>query len=224
MTSLMTSLTTANLHHTLHPMLMASNLNNSLPPMSNRNDLGMDIQLGVSPTTNSEVRGRNPSPSAKSSRDSSLASSGCSTPYHKRMEIDIIPGTDESNAESLELLYETAQEKEIRVSMVANQQTNQQTPTRPPGGINEATPTHGQHKEDVINIQIPYDINAPTELDLWSGSFHPISLHRSIEHFASNSKNIKVTLNFLAKYIQNKQVNGNMANDLNDFDGMGDAI
>ena len=169
--------------------------------MSNRNDLGMDIQLGVSPTTNSEVRKRNPSPSAKSSRDSSLASSGCSTPYHKRMEIDIIPGTDESNSESLELLYETAQEKEIRVSMVANQQTNQQAPTRPPGGINEATPTHGQHEEDVINIQIPYDINAPTELDLWSGSFHPISLHESMEHFASDTKNIKVTLNFLAKYI-----------------------
>jgi len=140
------------------------------------------------------------------------------------MEIDIVPGTDESNTESLELLYETAQEKEIRVSIAANQQTNQQAPTWPPGGINEATPTHGQHEEDVINVQIPYDINAPTELDLWSGSFHPISLHGSIEHFASDSKSIKVTLNFLAKYIQNKQVNGNMANDLNNFDGMGDAI
>ena len=202
----------------------ASNLNNSLPPMSNRNDLGMDIQLGVSPTTNSKVRGRNPSPSAKSSRDSSLAFSGHSTPYHKRMEIDIVPGTDESNMENLELSYETAQEKEIRVSMAANQQTNQQAPTRPLSGINEATPTHGQHEEDDINVQIPYDINAPTELDLWSGSFHPISLHGSIEHFASDFKNIKVTLNFLAKYIQNKQVNGNTANDLNDFDGMGDAI
>jgi len=140
------------------------------------------------------------------------------------MDIDIVPGTDESNMENLELSYETAQEKGIRVSMATNQQTNQQASTRPPGGINEATPTHGQHEENVINIQIPYDTNAPTELDLWSGSFHPISLHGSMEHFASDAKNIKVTLNFLAKYIQNKQVNGNTANDLNDFDGMGDAI
>ena len=93
--------------------------------MSNRNDLGMDIQLGVSSTTNSEVRERNPSPSAKSSRDSSLASSGRSTPYHERMSISIVPGTDESNMENLELPYETAQENEIRVSMAANQQTNQ---------------------------------------------------------------------------------------------------
>ena len=32
----------------------ASNFNTSLPPMSNKMDLGMDIQLGVSPAINSE--------------------------------------------------------------------------------------------------------------------------------------------------------------------------
>ena len=92
------------------------------------------------------------------------------------------------------------------------------------GGNNKVNPTHGQHEEDVINVQIPYDPNAPTEPELWSGSFHPISLHGSMEHFASDSKNIKVTLNFLAKYILNKQVNGNMANKIGDFDDMGGAI
>ena len=40
----------------------------------------------------------------------------------------------------------------------------------------------------------------------------------------SDSKNIKTTLNFLAKYIQGKQVNSGKVNNLNDFDGMGDAI
>jgi len=39
-----------------------------------------------------------------------------------------------------------------------------------------------------------------------------------------DTKNIKVSLNFLAKYIQGKQVNGNKANDLDNFDGMEDAI
>ena len=33
-----------------------------------------------------------------------------------------------------------------------------------------------------------------------------------------------MTLNFLAKYIRNKQVNNGKVNDLRDFDGMGDAI
>jgi len=130
----------------------ASNIYNSLPPMSNRIDLGIDIQQGVPLTTNSEERGRNPSPSAKSSRESSLASSGCSTPYHERMEIDVTPGTEKSNIESRELSYETEQEKEIRVSMAANQQVNQQAPMRPTGGINKASLTHGQHEENVFNV------------------------------------------------------------------------
>ena len=192
--------------------------------MSNRTDLGMDTQLGVSPTINSEERGRNPSPSANFSRESSLASSGRSTPYHERMEVDDVHRTEKSNIESRELSYETEQEKAIRVSMAANQQANPQAPTRPPGDNSDETPTHGQHEDNVFNIQLPYDTNAPTEPDLWSGSFHPISLHRSMEHIASDFKNIKVTLNFLAKYIQNKQVDGNSANDFSDFEGMGDAI
>ena len=140
------------------------------------------------------------------------------------MDMDVVPESEESNFERRELSYETEQERNIRVSMATNQQTNQQAPTRPLSGNNEANPTHGQHEENVINIQIPYDPNVPTEPELWSGSFYPISLHGSMEHFALDSKNIKVTLNFLAKYILNKQVNGNAANDLSDFDGMGDAI
>jgi len=91
------------------------------------------------------------------------------------------------------------------------------------GNNNEASTTHGTHEESVINIQLPYDPQALTEPDLWSGS-HPISLYGSIKHFASDSKNIKDSLNFMAKYISNKQVNSNKTNELNDFDGMGNAI
>ena len=101
---------------------------------------------------------------------------------------------------------------------------NQQETTRPLPVCNEVPPTYAPHEEEVINIQLPYDLQVPTEPKLWSGSFHLISLHGSIEHFALDSKNIKVSLNFLAKYIKNKQVNGNMINNLADFNGMGDAI
>jgi len=56
------------------------------------------------------------------------------------------------------------------------------------------------HTDDtVINIQLPYDPSAPTEPKLWDGSFHPISLHSSMEHLALDSKNIKDSLNFMAK-------------------------
>jgi len=122
----------------------------------------MDIQSGVSPTTNSEERGRNPLPSANSSRESSLASSGCVTSYHERMDMDMVPEIEESNIESLELSYETEQERAIRVSIAANQQV----PVRPQCGNNEATSTHVQHEDDIINIQIPYNLQAPMEPEL----------------------------------------------------------
>ena len=77
---------------------------------------------------------------------------------------------------------------------------------------------------NVINIQLPYDLQALTELELWSGNFYPISLHKSIEHIASDAKNIKDSLNFIARYITNKQVDSFKSNDLEDFNGIDKAI
>ena len=182
----------------------------------------MDNQSGHVLTNNLEVQGRNTSPSTHSSRESSIGSSGHTTPYYDRMDMDIDSVHEAGNTDNdhPDLSYKTEQEKALRIGKAANLQTDM----RPPGDINEATPPCDVHENDVINVQLPYDPNAPTEPELWSGSFHPISLHGSIEHFASDAKNIKDMLNFLAKYIQNKQVDGNKANDLPDLDGMGDAI
>ena len=206
----------------LSTSITAPNVKTSLPAVSFVNDIGMDIPTGQIPVYDSEVRERNPVSSVNLSRESSMTSSGHLTPYHDRMDTDMDcnPTINEPSPEHLELSYETEQEKALQVGMAANHQKT----TRPPNIHNEAPPTHAPHKDDVINIQLPYDSQAPTEPELWSSSFHPISLHSSIEHFASDSKNIKVTLNFLAKYIQNKQINGGKGNDLNDFDGMEDAI
>ena len=76
----------------------------------------------------------------------------------------------------------------------------------------------------VINIQLLYDPSTLTEIKLWNESFHPISLHGLIEHLASDLKNIKDSLNFMAKYISNKQVDSSKSNDLKDFHGMGEAV
>jgi len=89
-------------------------------------------------------------------------------------------------------------------------------------------PPHGTASQtddnNVINIQLPYDLNAPTKPDLWSSNFHPISLHGSIKQITSNTKSIKDFLNFMAKYISNKKVNPYKANNLSDFDGIGNSI
>ena len=151
-----------------------------------------------------------------------MVSSGRSTPYHDRMDtdMDIDPVSNESINKQPVLSYETEQEKAIRVSMAANQQA----PMRLHNVNNEATPTHARHEDDVINIQLLYDPNTPTKPQLWSGSFHPISLHGSMEHLAHNTNSIKATLDFMAKYIQNKSVNDIKANNITEFEGMSDTI
>ena len=75
-----------------------------------------------------------------------------------------------------------------------------------------------------INIQLPYDLNTPTDSEIWNSGFHPISLHSFTEHIASDAKSIKDFLKFMAKYIFNKQVEPAKTNNLNDFDGIGDAV
>jgi len=62
------------------------------------------------------------------------------------------------------------------------------------------------------------------ELKLWDSNFHPISLHGSIKHIASDAKNIKDTLNFMVRYISNKKVDCLKSNDLEDFNGIGKTI
>ena len=197
--------------------ITAPNVKTSLSAVSFVNNIGIDIPTRQISVFNLEIREKNSVSSINLSRESSMASSKRSTLYYDRIntDIDCNPTIKEL---SLELSYETKQEKALWVGMVANHQKTM----KPLNVYNEAPPTHTSYKDDIINIQLPYDPQASTEPE--SGSFYPISLHSSIEHFASDFKNIKVILNFLAKYIQNKQINGGKGNDLNDFDSIGDAI
>ena len=64
------------------------------------------------------------------------------------------------------------------------------------------TSIHGN--EEAYNVSLPYNLNGPIELELWDGNFHPILLYGSIEHLVSNTKNIKDSLTFMAKYMRNK--------------------
>ena len=64
----------------------------------------------------------------------------------------------------------------------------------------------------------------PTEPKLWDRSFHPISLYGSLEHLASDAKNIRNSLNFVAKYISNKQINSKKSNEIEDLKGVNEAV
>ena len=101
--------------------ISTTNLNNNftIPTISSVNSIGMDIQAGQGPVSDSTIRGKNPSSFTNLSRESSLASSGHSTSYHNRMDTDMDPppSREESN---LELSYKIEQKKVQWVGMVAN--------------------------------------------------------------------------------------------------------
>ena len=203
-----------------------SQQNFQLPTVFSSNYTGMDkFFAGPSPDNYDEVRGRTSSPNIQFSRNSLVSSTKSSVAYHERMERNnaMIEDVD-MNDVSPELSYKMTQEKTSRVSKAADTNNNA-APTNLQRGPHEYPNMSPAHVDDtVINISLPYDPNAPTEPDLWDGSFHPISLHGSMEHLASDAKNIRDSLNFMAKYILNKQVDPARSNDLDDFKGIGEAV
>ena len=78
--------------------------------------------------------------------------------------------------------------------------------------------------DDVINIQLPYNSNRPTKPHLWDSNFLPIPLYNSLEHLVLNSKNINESLNYLAKYIGNKNIDTSKANNVEDLKGIGVVV
>ena len=62
------------------------------------------------------------------------------------------------------------------------------------------------------------------DLDSWDGNFHVVSLHRSIEHLASDAKNFKESLSRMKKYILDKSIKNNKANDIKNFKGISKAM
>ena len=168
-----------------------------------------------------------------------MSSTRSSTIYHERMANNSMDVDPDSPTDSPALSYEMEQEKLLCFRKVAETLNNM----RLQNGNNEASPIQLEHAghtipnelkpcaaassdddDNVINIQLPYDPNTPTEPELCSGNFHLISLHSSIKHIASDTKCIKDSLNFMVKYISNKKVNPKNANDLKDFDSIGDSV
>ena len=78
-------------------------------------------------------------------------------------------------------------------------------------------------ENNVVNVQLNYDINQALDLESWDSDFHAISLHRFIEHLVSDIKNIKESLIRMCKYILGKFINGDKANDVKDLEGIGKA-
>jgi len=133
----------------------------TLPTVSFLNHTEMDSSIEQLPVFNFEVRGRISTSVINLSRESLMVFSGWETLYHGRMD-DNMDCNFIIRDSTLELSYETEQEKILYISKAAGQQES----IRPMCGNNKALPTHTSHEESIINIQLSYNPQAPTKPEL----------------------------------------------------------
>ena len=78
--------------------------------------------------------------------------------------------------------------------------------------------------ENVFNIQLNYNLDQALDSESWDGNFHAVSLHGSMKHIASDVLSIKNSLLRIKKYISDKSINSDKANNFKDLSGMGKSI
>jgi len=171
-----------------------------------------------------EVRGRSLVLSAHHSRTLSLSSSDCDEDYATRVQKES-DRMDEDNpvatSDSLQLEYATPKSQENQVSKAAdpNNNSRQQHVVNIVPALNNISLS----SNNMVNVQLSYNINQALDPESWDGNFQAISLHGSIEHLASDIKNIKDSLIRMHKYILGKTIDGNKANSVKDLKSVGKA-
>ena len=149
--------------------------------------------------------------------------------YHKRMEImsNLLSKDGQNPINSLQLSY-ALNNGNVENSKLVSEATNNSLQRKTPYFVYEAlvlnsTPllwgksvakdsSNTISPQEVINIQLPYDVNQATERDFWNESFHPIFLYSTFENLPSDTKNIKESLCHITNYIKNKSIESNKAN------------
>ena len=76
----------------------------------------------------------------------------------------------------------------------------------------------------MFNVQLNYDIDQALDPKLWNSKFCVVSLHGSIEHLASDVKNIKDSLHRIGKYIQDKSIIKENPNSVKDLEDVGKVV
>ena len=125
--------------------------------------------------------------------------------------------------DSIQLEYMTLERQNHSVSKAVDTPSNMRTKHMQniaPSLVNNIA----ENNNDIINIQLNYDINWALDQDLWNGKFRAIFLHGLIEHLGSNIRNIKKSLFRMEKYILSKCIDGSKANNIKDLEGLGKAV
>ena len=75
----------------------------------------------------------------------------------------------------------------------------------------------------MFNVQLSYNINQALDPESWNSNFYTILLHDSLEHFVSDIKSIKKSLKRMQRYILNKSIVSNKANEVKNLECSGEA-
>jgi len=172
-----------------------------------------------------EVRGRFLASSIHCPRTLSLSSSNCDENYATRVQGEsdrIVENDPVAPTNSLQLKYMSPKSQDNQVSKAADLTSNsrQQCVVNIGPALNNESPNNN----NMFNMQLNYNINQTLDSKSWDGNFWAISLHRSMEHLASDIKNIKDSLIRMRKYILGKSIEGDKANSVKDLEGVGKAV
>jgi len=122
-------------------------------------------------------------------------------------------------SDSVQLKYATPKVQNLNVSKVADTLSNMRTEC-----VCNVAPTCGNstmdNSNDIINIQLNYNINQTLDQNSWDDEFRATSLHSFMEYIGSDIKNIKELLFRMEKYILGKGVEDN-ANAIKDLEDIG---
>ena len=165
---------------------------------------------------NNKVKGQSIAYSMLSSRFSSSFSDKSVEKYVARVQRES-NSMDQDNpavpTDSPQIEYEPPKEKDAHVSKAADSNSNirKQYSQSIALALNNST---AEDNGNIFNVQLNYDVNQALDLESWDGDFKTISLHGSIEHLASDIKNIKDLLLRMQNYILSKSIEGDKANNI----------
>ena len=173
---------------------------------------------------NNKVRGHSLPYSAHHPRTPSMFSSKCDKDYAMRVQRES-DRMDEDNpvapSNSLQLEHITSNSQSNQVSKVADFTTNARQ--QHTGHVNLALNNKSTDINNVVNIELSYNINQALDPKSWDSNFHAISLHRPMEYLALDIKNIKNSLIKICKFILGKLIEGDKANNIKDLKGVSKA-
>ena len=196
---------------------------NSASRMTLPTDMGIDIDNFISNIADNydEVRGHTITYNKQVSRTVSMSSSEALVVYTTKMkrlnnclkDKDLREPIDKS-----QLLYVTPRKQGNQVRVVADPTNNTREQYVPIEGL--ALNISCSSNKNMFNMQLPYDINQALDPKSWDSNFHAISLHGSMEYLVSDVKYIKKSLRRMQKYILNKSIKDNKANDIKNLEGV----